>query len=80
MPKRQISIMIDPDLLDVIDSISRHTRISRSELIEHFIRRAIREYTEYSDKLEKQTKKIYDIVDRIVDEALRNTLRRTNGK
>jgi len=80
MPKRQISITMDSELLDIIDRIVGMTGHNRSEIIEFFIRRGLREYEEYSRQLSISKRKQYDIMDRIIDEVLRNTIKGGSGK
>jgi len=71
MPKRQISITLDSELLDLIDQLAKETHYKRSEIIEYFVRKGLREYEDYHKKLSLEQRTRYDIMDRIFDELIR---------
>ncbi len=71
MPKRQISITIDQELLEIIDQLSKETHYKRSEIIEYFVRKGLREYEDYHKKLSLEQRTRYDIMDRVFDELIR---------
>ena len=72
--KQKICITVDKQILEIIDDLSNQIKRPRSEIMEFFIRKGLRDYEEYHKRLTQQKKQIYDIVDRIIDEAIRKIM------